>query len=112
MWTLQRPDAAIALGVGGYFVTVGIGQMVAWYRIARYPARFMVMRVAFPVAEMSLLALVASLVLRRVVDGRVASIVSLFVLAGALAAYGVRRAFSAAELRTLAARVAAPFGAA
>jgi len=112
MWALRRPDAAVALGVAGYFVTVGIGQMVAWYRISRYSARFMLMRVAFPVAEMSLLAVIASIGLRRVFDGRVTSIVTLFVLMAVLAAYGVRRAFSAAELRTIAARVAAPFGAA
>jgi hypothetical protein len=46
------------------------------------------------------------------VDGRVTSIVTLFVLVAALAAYGVRRAFSMAGLRTLGARVVAPFGAA
>ncbi len=112
IWALQRPDAAVALGVAGYFVTVGIGQMVAWQRISRYPARFMCMRVVLPVAEMGLLALIASIGLRRVVDGRVTSIITLFVLVAALAAYGVRRAFSLAELRTLAARVVAPFGAA
>jgi hypothetical protein len=50
--------------------------------------------------------------LRRVVDGRITSIVTLFVLMGVLTAYGVWRAFSPVELRTLAARVAAPFGAA
>jgi len=112
MWTVQRSDTAVALGVAAYFVTVGIGQMVAWYRISRYPARFMLARVASPVAEMGLLAVIASIGLRQVVDGRPASIVVLFVLVAALAAYGVRRAFSGAELRTLAGRVAAPFGAA
>ena len=111
-WTLQRPDAAVALGVAGYFVTVGIGQMVAWYRMSRYPARFMFMRVALPVAEMVVLALMASMALRRIVDGRVASIVALFVLMAGLGAYGVWRAHSRVELRTLAGRVMAPFGAA
>jgi hypothetical protein len=111
-WALQRADAAVALGVASYFVTVGIGQMVAWYRISRYPARFMLMRAALPVAEMGLLAVIASMALRRVVDGRLAIIVCLFVLMAALAAYGVRRAFSMAELRILAARAMSPFGAA
>ena len=107
-----QTDAAVALGVAGYFVTIGIGQMVAWYRMSRYPLRFMLMRVAFPVAEMSVLGVIASIALRRVVDGRVTSIVTLFGLAGVLAVYGVGRAFSLAELRALAARVMSPFGAA
>jgi hypothetical protein len=61
---------------------------------------------------MGLLGVIASMALRRVVDGRVTAIAALFVLMAALAAYGVRRAFSMAELRTLAARVMSPFGAA
>ena len=60
---------------------------------------------ALPVAEMGLLAVIASMVLRSAVEGRVAAIVTLFVLMAALAAYGVVRALSGAELRTLAARV-------
>jgi O-antigen/teichoic acid export membrane protein len=111
LWARQRPEMAIALAVAGYFVTVGIGQMVVWYRMSHYPARFMFMRAALPVAEMGLIAVIASMVLRRVVEGRVATIVALFVLVAALGAYGVLRALSREEVRTLAARVIAPFGA-
>jgi O-antigen/teichoic acid export membrane protein len=109
MWTVKSWEAAVALGVAGYFVTVGIGQMVAWYRIARYPVRFMLRRAALPIAEMGLLAVLASMVLRPAVEGRVATIVTLFVLMAALAAYAVLRALSGAELRALATRVMSPF---
>ncbi|MEP6914388.1 MAG: oligosaccharide flippase family protein [Acidobacteriota bacterium] len=112
MWAWQRPDAAVALGVAGYFVAVGIGQMVVWYRISRYPLSFMFRRVALPVAEMGLLGVIASIGLRRAIEGRVMSIVTLFCLMAGLAAYGVPRAMSRAELRTLAGRVLSPFGAA
>jgi O-antigen/teichoic acid export membrane protein len=110
MWSMTSAAQAVALGVSGYFVTVGIGQMVSWYRIARYPVRFMFGRVALPVAEMGLLAVIASMLLRRTIEGRVGSIVTLFGLMAGLGAYGVLRALSGAELRTLAARLMTPFG--
>jgi O-antigen/teichoic acid export membrane protein len=112
MWRVTSSAEAIALGVSGYFVTVGIGQMVAWYRMSRYPVRFMFGRVVLPIAEMGLLAVIASMLLRRTIEGRVGSIVTLFGLMAGLGAYGVLRALSGAELRALAGRVMAPFGAA
>jgi O-antigen/teichoic acid export membrane protein len=112
MWTMTDPAAAVALGVAGYFVTVGIGQIVAWHRISQYSVHFMLGRVALPIAEMGLLALIASMVLRRATEGRVASIITLFGLIAGLAGYGVLRTLSGAEVRTLAARVMTPFGAA
>jgi O-antigen/teichoic acid export membrane protein len=111
MWTSTSREGAVALGVGGYFVAVGIGQMVAWHRISRYPARFMLRHAGLPVVEMVLLAGTASILLHRTIEGRIPSIVALFGLMGGLAAYGVVRAMSAAELRSIAARVMAPFGA-
>jgi hypothetical protein len=86
--------------------------MIVWYRMSRYPVRFMVKRVALPVAEIAGLAALASLLLRPIVDGRVATIGVLFVLMAGLSAYGVVRTMSREELRTLAGRMAAPFGAA
>jgi len=112
MVTVTSSAEAIALGVSGYFVTVGIGQMVAWYRMSRYPLRFMFGRVVLPIAEMGLLAVMASMLLRRTIEGRVGSIVALFGLMAGLGAYGVLRALSGAELRALAGRVMAPFGSA
>lgn len=102
------PAKAIALGVAGYFVTAGLGQMLAWYRMSRYPATFMLRRVALPVAEMCLLGALASMLLRPAIEGRATAIVTLFVLIAALTAYGVLRAFSGAELRVLAERMLAP----
>ena len=112
LWIMKGPAEAVALAVSGYFVTVGIGQMVAWYRISRYPVRFMLERVALPIVEIGVFAVLASIVLRRAVEGRLASIVVLFGLMAGLGAYGIVRAMSWEELRTLAGRVLAPFGAA
>jgi len=109
---MHRSAEAVALAVAIYFVAVGIGQMIVWYRMSRYPVRFMVKRVALPVAEIAGLAALASLLLRPIVDGRVATIGVLFVLMAGLSAYGVVRTMSREELRTLAGRMAAPFGAA
>lgn len=105
MWVPLGPAKAIALAVSTYFVIAGLGQMLIWYRMSRYPVMFMLWRVALPIVEMGLLGAVASTLLRPAIEGRVAPIATLVCLVVALTAYGFFRAFSWVELRTLAERI-------
>jgi O-antigen/teichoic acid export membrane protein len=104
-WTALGAPKALALSVAMYFSIAGIGQAVAWYLLSRYPLRPQLRRVLLPITEMAILGGLAAFALRGIVHGRVAIIVTLFVMIGALAGYGIFRAFSSAELRALAGRV-------
>lgn len=100
--------AAVALGVSTYAVVAGAGQIIAWQRLSRYPPASQLRRVVLPIAEMIAIATLASLWLRPVIEGRVASIVTLLSLMAVLAAYGVWRTLSGDELRTLGGRLVSP----
>jgi O-antigen/teichoic acid export membrane protein len=108
-WAGSDIRLATALAIAGYSATAGVGQMIGWYRIARYPLEHLVRRVALPIAEMGALAVVATSALRPIVHGSFAAIAVFFALIGALAVYGVWRAMSRFELRTLGLRVLSPF---
>jgi O-antigen/teichoic acid export membrane protein len=105
--TLSDLAVAVALGVSTYAVVAGIGQMIVWQRLCRYPPALL-RRVLLPIVEMSAIAALASLALRPVIEGRVASIVTLVSLMAALAGYGVWRSHSGDELRALGGRLIAP----
>jgi O-antigen/teichoic acid export membrane protein len=105
---LSDVAAAVALGVSTYAVAAGIGQIMVWQRLSGYPPAFLLRRVLLPVVEMSAIAALASLWLRPVIEGRVASIVTLLSLMAALAAYGVWRTLSGDELRALGGRLVSP----
>lgn len=105
---LANVAAAVALGVSTFGVVAGAGQMIVWQRLSRYPPAFLLRRVLLPIVEMSAIAALASLWLRPVIEGRVASIVTLLSLMAALAAYGVWRTLSGDELRALGGRLVSP----
>ncbi|MCK6553711.1 oligosaccharide flippase family protein [Candidatus Binatia bacterium] len=99
---------AIGIAVSIYLGGAGIGQMVVWQRMARYPISFMLWRVALPVLEMVVIGSAFAFVLDALVKSRLAAFAVLAVLAGVLALYGVLRAFSRDEVRALVSRMVAP----
>jgi O-antigen/teichoic acid export membrane protein len=104
-----RDAAVVATGVAGYFVAAGLGQMVGWYRLSRYPLAFMLRRVGLPVVEMIGAGILLARLLDLIVAGRGATIAALFALVAALGVYGLWRSMSGVELRTLGLRVMSPF---
>ena len=91
---------AVALAVATWQVSTGLGQILYWQRLARYPIA-QLRRFALPIAEMAVIALGASLVMEDLVRGRLASMAILPAMALVLAAYGVMRSFPVDERRAL-----------
>lgn len=107
-WALTGTSAVpIAVAVSSYFMTSGIGQMVAWYRVARYPLAPVLRGVGLPVIESAVLAIVLSWVLHPVIHGAPASIACFFGLIAVLGLYGFWRTMRGPEVRMLASRVLA-----
>ncbi len=100
---------AICLGVGAYLSLAGVGQVIYWQRMSRYSIRRFLRQIALPLVEMATLALCVSLGLRRVVTARLLVIATLPGLAVILALYGIFRAFTGEERRTILSRVASSF---
>lgn len=95
----------IAVAVATYLCIIGIAVAVTWRAMARYSLRFALRRIALPIAEMAVLALLLAPLCHRVFESHVAVIGSTLVLIVFLAAYGAWRAFSSAELAALWRRV-------
>ncbi len=100
-WPLIGAPRAIALLVTAWLVAVGIGGMVVWQRISRYPVGRFLWRIALPLIEMGIIGFAFSVAMRTVTSPRLLVIAVLPVLATGLAAYGCCRAFSREEIRTI-----------
>lgn len=101
---------AIALGVGGYLSFAGIGQMVFWHRISKYPSSRFFRDIALPVAEMIVLGFALISLLGRTFHARLLVLSALPALAAILVLWGIFRSFGREEHRTMLARVASFFG--
>jgi hypothetical protein len=98
---------AIATGVGGYLSFAGVGQIILWQRISRYPSAMFFRRIALPLAEMAALGLLLSSVLRRIVSGRLLVMGALPAIAALLVLWGTFRSFATDERRTILGRLTA-----
>lgn len=107
--TLADAAVSVPLGVSTCFAVAGVGQMIVWQRLSRYPVAFLFRRVLLTVVEMSIIAAATAALLDPVVDGRIGSIAVLFTMMAGLAGYGIWRAHSGAELRSLGGRLVSPF---
>lgn len=103
-----EPAQTIGVAVSTYLGGAGIGQMIVWQRMVRYPVSFMVRRVAVPIVEMAGIGAVLAFVAGPMVTSRLAVIALLAVFAAGLAAYGLLRAFSRDEVRVLIGRMVRP----
>jgi O-antigen/teichoic acid export membrane protein len=96
---------AIALGVGGYLSFAGVGQIVLWQRISKYPVVSFLRQIALPVAEMVVLGLVLAFILKRIVSARLLVMGALPAIAAALMLWGAFRSFNSGERRAILIRV-------
>ena len=101
---------AIALGVGGYLSFAGIGQIVLWHRISKYPGGEFFRHIALPVLEMIVLGFALVSVLGRTLHARLLVLSTLPALAAILVLWGIFRSFGREEHRTMLARIASFFG--
>lgn len=96
---------AIALGVGGYLSFVGVGQIVLWQRISKYPVVSAFRQIALPLAEMVVLGLTLTLILKRVISARLLVMAALPAIAAALVLWGAFRSFNSGERRAILVRL-------
>lgn len=96
---------ATACGVAAWLCSTGIGQIVLWQRISRYPLRNLYRYIGLPLVEMALLGMGISFYLRKFVGAGWAGMAALPLLAVILASYGVFRTFSREDRRAIFARL-------
>lgn len=102
---------AIALGVGGYLSFAGVGQMILWQRISKYPVGKFVWQIALPIAEMAVLGLAMTSILRHIVSARLLVMGALPAIAAVLVLWGTFRSFASDERRTILSRLTSFVGA-
>jgi len=107
-WNVLGPIRAIASAVGAWLSFLGIGSMVVWQRIARYPMKYYLRRIIFPVGEMSLLGLGLTLIFRNIHGPGLLDIAILALLVIILAGYGFLRSFPRDERQTIISRLVSP----
>ncbi len=107
-WSALGPMRAIASAVGTWLSFLGIGSMVVWQRIARYPMKYYFRRIIFPVGEMSLLGLGLTIIFGKIQGTRLLDIAILALLAILLAGYGFLRSFPRDERQAIISRLFSP----
>jgi O-antigen/teichoic acid export membrane protein len=110
VWPIIGVSRAIALSVATWLVTVGVGGMITWQRISRYPIQNIFRQIVLPLGEMALIGYVLSSVSRYVAGHRFVVIAVLPMIAVVLTIHGCIRAFSREELRTIFSRLASFVG--
>jgi len=108
----QRGSAeAVAIGVTVWLAGTGVGQMIAWYALARYDVRRFLLRTVLPVTEILVLAALLGRFLLPSVSARLFVMMAVPLMMAVLAAYGVLRVLTHEERRGLLARVLGWFAA-
>jgi O-antigen/teichoic acid export membrane protein len=92
---------AIALGVGGYLSFAGVGQIILWQSISKYPVASSLRQIVLPLAEMVVLGLTLALILKRIVSARLLVMGALPAIAAALMLWGTFRSFNSGERRAI-----------
>ena len=95
---------AVAVAVAAWQISTGIGQMLYWQHLSCYPISKL-RSFGVPIVEMAFIALGISVVMGPLVSSHIIIMAVLPAMALGLGAYGVMRAFPAAERRALMRRI-------